>query len=195
MFDFDILAPVKAKLIPWIWLALAAALVSAFVAYGEWRAGSVRETLTQAHQLAIARQKADAAATLVHETTEVMRLERALAHMSDKLEEKAHEQRTIAAGYEKRLAAAAAGNGGRLRDPNAAGCGRDSGGTPTEAAGAAGGGAPDAAGAGGLISVQLSDLLRDRLRRADAINIAYAACRARLLSDRLLFDTHTESLQ
>lgn len=66
----------------------------------------------------------------------------------------------------------AAGPDGRLRDPNAVNScpGTDSGN---------GSGAGDGAEAGGLLSVQLSNLLEEKLQEADDINVAYISCRSK----------------
>ncbi len=70
----------------------------------------------------------------------------------------------------------------RLRDPNATPARCGGGGGNSESAPAAGTGDRDADGAedAGLLSVQFSDLLRDRLREADEVNDAYASCRVAL---------------
>lgn len=72
---------------------------------------------------------------------------------------------------------------GRLRDPGATtgrgGCGADRDVTP----GAAPGADDDPQGPG-LLSAELSNLLRTQAAEADAINIAYASCRADALSIR-----------
>lgn len=71
-----------------------------------------------------------------------------------------------------------AGQPGRLRDPNAHGCGRGSGGPTGEAATATGSGAADSAEAGGLLSAELTGLLQRLTTEADEVNLAYASCRA-----------------
>lgn len=75
---------------------------------------------------------------------------------------------------------ATAATGGRLRDPWAqtGGCGqggRGADGGPGTGSAAGGGDAPQA---GGLLSAELSERLKRREAEADAINVAYAACRA-----------------
>lgn len=67
---------------------------------------------------------------------------------------------------------------GRLRDPQARGCGSGSGSAPGATAPAAGGGAADPAEAGGLLSAGLTRLLQQLHREADEINTAYSSCRA-----------------
>ena len=83
---------------------------------------------------------------------------------------------------EKLLAATA----GRLRDPNAAAAGCRSGGAgaSTTDPGLADPDAADAAEAGGLFSAGATELLQRLTREADAINAAFASCRADALSVR-----------
>ena len=69
------------------------------------------------------------------------------------------------------------GQSGRLRDPNAPGCGRGSGGPTGEAATAPGSSAADPAEAAGLLSADLTGLLQRLTTEADEINLAYASCR------------------
>jgi len=88
------------------------------------------------------------------------------------------------------LAARAARDGGRLRDPNAAGCG--GGGRSPEAtpAGLASAGAADGGQAGGLLSAELTGLLQRLTSEADTINAAYASCKA----DALILRSSDSSL-
>lgn len=174
----------------WAWAALLAASVAhGCVATGQRdaaRADTVkaRGELGQL-QVDVARTKETAATTLATETAKVLELERNLAKlMADR--EKADARNTaIVRDYKGRLAAAADA-AGRLRDPNAETCGSGGGGDSPAVAVAADppGGAGSGAVPGGLLSVQLSDLLRDRLRRADELNVAYASCRADLIAVR-----------
>lgn len=73
-----------------------------------------------------------------------------------------------------------AGGGPGLRDPHAQapGCGGGGGAAAGGAAGAAADRAGDAPEAGGLLSAPLEALLLELTRESDAINRAYAACRA-----------------
>lgn len=79
-----------------------------------------------------------------------------------------------------------AGQSGRLRDPNAPGCGGGSGGAAGEAATAPGSGAADPAEAGGLLSAELTGLLQRLTTEADEINLAYTSCRADAYALRVL---------
>ena len=74
---------------------------------------------------------------------------------------------------------------GRLRDPNAIGCGPGSGGPETPATGLASAGAEDGGQTGGLLSKELTGLLNRLLEEADTINIAYASCKADSVGIRL----------
>ncbi|WP_290906255.1 hypothetical protein [Aquabacterium sp.] len=175
--------------LPWWakWVLLVGACGAVVLAYDAWadHVGDVREAQVNARwKGAVDQQKKRAAELLATETAKARAAEDALRQFKDQQEIKDHANERTVAGLERRLADAAAAHGGRLRDPNAAGCGGGGGGAAAPAGPAAGDRPADDAGAGGLISVQLSDLLRSRLRRADEINNAYIACRATALNDR-----------
>lgn len=131
----------------------------------------------------LAKQKAQAAATLATETSKTRATEQAL-------QTKTNQQETQDAVHQKTVAALsdrlhhAAGPAGRLRDPNAAGCGAGGGSTPGAAASAPGDRADDSAEAGGLFSAGATELFQRLTREADDINDAYASCRADALSVR-----------
>lgn len=160
---------------------LMALVVAAFYGYGEHRAGQAKAAENDRWTIAVDKIKKDAARELAAETDKTRQLEVQLQAFKDQQETANYANRETVALYEGRLAGLAARNDGRLRDPNAGrGCGGES--PQRETATAVDNRATDDPGAGGLLSVQLSDLLRARLRRADAINIAYAACRAELFN-------------
>lgn len=79
----------------------------------------------------------------------------------------------ITSELERKLLAA-----GRLRDPNAARCGGSSATGGSASTASPGNSAGDAAQDAGLLSDDLSGLLRTVTREADAINLAYIASRA-----------------
>lgn len=160
----------------------AVAGAAAWVVHHERDIG--RAEARQAYEAAIAKQKVDAAAKLAEEQRKVLDTERALNAAQRRIEEMADERKEIAAQYEKHLSAVAAINGGRLRDPHAAGCGRGGGGAQGAASTGAAGGAAGAAQAGGLLSVPLTDLLQRIVREAGEQADAYAACRDDALSIR-----------
>lgn len=126
---------------------------------------------------AIERLHADAAAQLAEEVNKTRAVEQALneAKNNQELKDATHTQ-TIAS-LSDRLRRAA-GPAGRLRDPNAAQCGRGGGGPEGGPAAAANAGPTNAPEAGGLLSAELAGLLQQLTREADAINVAYASCRA-----------------
>lgn len=138
--------------------------------------------LNGVYETQIRAQKRQASFVLAAETEKVRQLQAALKIAADTLEKAyAQHKATVA---DAAAALAAARKSGRLRDPNADRCGGGGGSTPGPAQPPAGGGEGDKAEAGGLLSVQLSDLLSRVLREADDINVAYAACRADALSAR-----------
>lgn len=121
--------------------------------------------------------KTEAAATLVSETAKTRTAEQALQDMKNTQElHDADHQKTVAdlSDRLRRLADPA----GRLRDPHAAGCGGGSSSAPGTAATAPGDRADDPAQTGWLVSEPLGRLLFELTASADAINIAYASCRA-----------------
>jgi hypothetical protein len=121
--------------------------------------------------------KAQAAATLATETEKTRNAEQALQTLTNAQNLKDADHEKIVADLSSRLRVAA-GPAGRLRDPNAVGCGAGGGGTPGEVAPAPGGRPADLAEAGGLLSADLSGLLQRLQLEADTINVAYASCRA-----------------
>lgn len=121
--------------------------------------------------------KVVAAATLASETAKTRSAEQALQDLKNTQElHDATHQKTVA-DLSSRLRSLA-GSAGRLRDQHATGCGAGSSNAPAAAATATGDRADDAAQAGGLLSVPLTELLGRIVREADTINIAYASCRA-----------------
>ena len=127
--------------------------------------------------VAINKQKAEAAATLASETDKVHAAERALQDFKNDQELQDADHKKTVTDLSDRLRRIA-GAAGRLRDPNAAGCGQGSGGATNQTATTAGGGPADPAQAGGLLSAELSGLLAQLTKEADDINIAYTSCRA-----------------
>jgi hypothetical protein len=169
---------------PYRWL-LYGGLVLAIVGGGAvlvHRHDEAQQAIGRAEQLAvdqaaINKQKREADTLLASETAKTKAAEDGLRNFKDQQELKDANNRKTVAGLERRLADAAADHGGSLRDPNAAGCGPSGSGAKGADSASASDRPADAAGTGGLLSVQLSDLLRARLRRADEINDAYASCR------------------
>lgn len=159
-------------------LILAAATVAAALA------GSACWYSSQASCIAATdKLKRDAAATLAREQAKTRALELGLQAFTDAQNAKDHQNEKTVSALADRLRRAT-DSAGRLRDPQAPGCG-GSGDSPTSAvASPAGAGAADAALPGGLLSAELSGLLFERLEQADRINDAYASCRALAVRER-----------
>ena len=126
---------------------------------------------------AINKQKAQAADQLAAEIQKTRTAEKALQTLKNDQELKdATHQKTVAS-LSDRLRTLSDPSG-RLRDPHARGCGPSGSGTPSETAPALSDRPADPAEADGLLSADLSGLLRQLTREADDINVAYASCRA-----------------
>jgi hypothetical protein len=182
------------------WLALLAVIAGLVAGYfgwehhqraiGEARGREAIQALWDADrvqwQSALAKQKLEATQTLAAETAKTAAAEQRLGAFLITQEQTDAKHEAIVSGLQRRLADVAAANGGRLRDPNAtaARCGPSGGGSQGAAGTVAANSSGNAPGTDGLLSVQLSDLLRSKLPRADAINDAYASCRATAINDR-----------
>ena len=132
---------------------------------------------------AINKQKAEAATTLASETAKTRSAEQALQSITNSQNLKDADHEKTVADLSDRLRRAA-GPAGRLRDPNAAGCGGGGGSTPGEAPRSPGDRPADPAEADRLLSAELSGLLQRLTREADDINLAYASCRADAIAVR-----------
>lgn len=167
----------------------AVALIAAMAlgAAGAWWLQGLRyDKLARAHQAAIDRQKIDAAAALAEETDKTRTAEGALREFKDAQEIKDAANAKTSADVAARLRSATAATG-RLRDPNA-GCGCGGGGATGTTAEGADAGTDHAAEAGGLFSAAATRLLVGLTREADAINDAYASCRADALNLRAILN-------
>lgn len=136
---------------------------------------------TARYELALSKQKGEAAALLATETTRANEAERRARELLAQQEKTDAKNLKTVGTLEARLHALA-GPDGRLWDPNAQpgrGCG--SGGPQGAPAARAADRPGDAAEAGGLLSAELSGLLQTRLSEADQINVAYTSCRADLM--------------
>jgi len=175
-------------LTPTRWIVLGVvilAVLASFVGYGEWRANSAEKAEAQRWEVAIGRQKTEAAGLLASETLKVLELERQLGAARAAQEKTDAENAKTVAGLRADLRAKSRAAGGPgLRDPFAAGCGGGGGDTQGPAAAGADGGAADRAQAGGLVSQPLEELLLELADAGDEINIAYASCRADALTIR-----------
>lgn len=161
----------------WRPLAALALLALAVWAYVHWRdtqrgigAAAERKVWEQAVQ----RQKDEARATLEDARRRVEIAEGAAAALRQEQDLKDTQNAKTVADLELRLAHA-----GRLRDPNAkpARCGGSGASPGPQGTASASAGRDDAAEAPGLLSAELSGLLRNLTAEADRINIAYESSR------------------
>lgn len=136
-----------------------------------------QQTLNDARTRAEA-QRMSAQALLDELTLQVQTANRLLAEALKNQEKTDEANKTVVAGLERRLA-----DLGRLRDPHAGagGCGPGGGGAAPGMPAPDQAGAADAAQTGGLLSEPLSRLLRELWEEADALNLAYASCRAQIV--------------
>lgn len=126
---------------------------------------------------AAANQKVEAGKKLADETARVTATQHQLELALMVQEKNDASNKTLVSSLGDRLRSAA-GPAGRLRDPNATGCGRRGDSAEGATATAASNSAGNPAETGGLLSPQLTGLLTERLTEADAINVAYISCKA-----------------
>lgn len=134
-------------------------------------------------QVAAETLKTQAEATLADETEKVRLQNIALQKLTNAQNLKDADHAKTVSDLSARLRIAA-GPSGRLRDPNAVGCGSSGGGAQSAAASPANDSAGNPAQTGGLLSAELSGLLQRLQLEADTINDAYASCRAQAIADR-----------
>lgn len=139
------------------------------------------------YELALAKQKTAAAATLAKVTEDALERERLLrAALSRRENEDAKNSELLAKAVADARALSRSVGGPGLRDPYALtprGWG-SGGGAPGPANPGASDRPANPAEAAGLLSVELENFLLDRFAEADAINLAYISCRADALSIR-----------
>jgi hypothetical protein len=157
-------------------LALALALLAGLFFSEQYIEGLGYSRAQAEATAAINQQKETAATLLATETDKARAAESALqaAKNNQEVQDAAH-QKTVA-GLSARLRKLA-GPAGRLRDPNAAGCGCGGGGATGPTTPAPGDRADDSAQSAGLLSAELTELLQRLAREADDINAAYSSCR------------------
>lgn len=158
-------------------IAAALALLTMLFFAEQYIEGRGYDRAVAENEAAINKQKVAAVGLLLSEIQRANKAERALQAFKNNQEQKdATNQKTIADLSERlrRLADPV----GRLRDPNAPGCGNGGGSPPGEVAPAPGDRPADQPEAGGLLSAELGGLLQRITREADDINAAYASCRA-----------------
>lgn len=156
-------------------------LMVGIVIFGQHRYDQGDAAATLRDSVVIEKLKGDAATTLAAETERVRKAEQALRDFKDYQELKDADNRKIVQALADRVRSLI-GDAGRLRDPNATGCGGSGGSATGQATEGAGDRPTDGTQTGGLLSVQLTDLFRRLTREADDINDAYASCRATEMS-------------
>ncbi|HCY15254.1 MAG: hypothetical protein A2Z93_04055 [Curvibacter sp. GWA2_64_110] len=164
-----------------LYLALAGAIVLGYQTFVDHQQAIGEQRATDRYEIALSKQKVDAARLLAAETARANEAERRARELLAEQEKRDAKNLNTVAGLQGRLRALA-GPAGQLRDPNAQpgrGCG--SGGAQGAPATGATDRPADGAETGGLLSAELSGLLQTRLTEADQINIAYASCRADLM--------------
>lgn len=166
----------------WLRLVLVAAVVAlagyAVHSYNGWQRGIGASAQKQVDQTATDKLKRDAAQELAVETAKTAaaqtRLEESLAKQGVKDVQNLKTVSVLADKLRKLTV------DGRLRDPYAKACGSGSGDSSTESKSATSAG--DSFGnrtiASGFLSPELTGFLQSKDDSADAINIAYIACRA-----------------
>lgn len=169
-------------LIPfWVKALVISLLLAGLVAACHHRDNGLREEGAAAQkaidQAEADKLKAEAVLALATETQRVADAEKALRAAKDQQEITDAKNRNTVASLQTRLRDLAPA--GRLRDPNQTGGCREGSGGPHNAVAATPSDRPDdGAAAGGLLSPELTRLLLDQADKADALNMAYAACRA-----------------
>ena len=158
-------------------ISAVAALLAALYFAEQYIEGLGYDRAKAEDRAAIEQSKREAANALLREKDKTHAAEQALQALKNQQELKDADHQKTVADLSSRVRNLA-GPAGRLRDPQAVGCGAGSSGTHGAAAAAHGAGADGGAQAGGLLSKPLTELLFRLTREADDINNAYASCRA-----------------
>jgi len=162
---------------PGRWLLYAAFIGALLLGYNAWadHQQDIGEARANARwQQATDELKTKARDKLASETAKADKATDELRKFKDAQELKDAQARKTVADLRQRLAAVP---GGRLRDPNAPGCGSGGSGPQAKDSPGAQHSDPDGTQTGGLLSAELTGLLQRLQSEADEINIAYAACR------------------
>jgi hypothetical protein len=162
---------------PGRWLLYAAFIGALLLGYNAW--ADHQQDIGEARantrwQQATDEMKAKARDKLAAETAKAGKATDELRKFKDAQELKDAQASKTVADLRQRLAAVP---GGRLRDPNAPGCGGGGSGPQAKDTPGAQHSDPDGTQTGGLLSAELTGLLQRLQSEADEINIAYAACR------------------
>jgi hypothetical protein len=127
---------------------------------------------------AIETQKEEAAATLRTLNASVLAQQKTIdaAHAAQEKQDASNVQ--VVAGLQQGLRDALDKRGSRLCNPAPAGRGSGGGGAAGQGAAGAGAGAADGTQTAGVLQPDARGLLERLMREADAVNIAYASCKA-----------------
>jgi len=161
-------------------IALLIAIIGSAIGiyfFGEHRYEQGDAAATLRDNKVIADMKIEAARILGLETLKTKAVEDAMAdalHERELKDADNHKTIEVLSTYIRTIV----GESGRLRDPNAAGCGGSGGSTAGQTFSSASGGPANGTESGGLLSAELSGLLTRLTREADDINEAYISCRA-----------------
>lgn len=158
---------------------IVAAAVAACVSRDQHLRAEERAAVSAHYEQVIQKMRSDHDEAMRQEHERVRAAEMHLAKALQEQEKKDAFNKTQVDDLRRRLDASVARNAGRLRDPN--GCGAPGGKSAGAAAPAAEHRDADRAETAGLLSAQLTGLLRRLQREADEINTAYASCREDLL--------------
>ena len=153
------------------------ALVAVTLGYGHYQYGNGVKATKLVYESALSKQREQAAQKYAQALLDLAAATKELNDFRNTQELKdatnQRSNRNLAV-----LLRAASGDAVRLRDPNQTGCGLSRDSATGTAPAAPSNRADDTAQAGGLLSVQLSELLRQRIFEADEINTAYMSCYA-----------------
>lgn len=133
---------------------------------------------------ALEAQKREANQVLATETAKTRAVEESLRAFKLNQDNKDAKAQSTVADLSRRLRQLTADNAGRLRDPNAPGCGGSGSGTKAEAATATRASPEDGAEAGGLLSEPLTKFLFEQAASADELNNAYISCKVDAMNVR-----------
>ncbi len=159
-------------------ILLAAAAIIGYLSWAAHEQGIGEARATARYNAAIEAQKSEAGQVLAAAVAKVEAADAALREFKDHQEVKDAQNKKTVDNLSGRLRTLAGVNG-RLRDPHAdARCGDGGGSAQGQDSASAGHSPDDGAKGGGLLSADLSGLLRRLTREADEINAAYISCRA-----------------
>lgn len=161
----------------WGSLGLAVALIFGYLAWAKHQQDLGYQKAASAYQGKIDQQKKEAERTLKIETDKVTATEQRLTSFKNEQELTDAKSKIKVASLERDLRRATTADG-RLRDPNATGCGGGGSATQNKNPTGPGNRLDDGSEAGGLFSTGASELLIRITREADEVNTAYASCRA-----------------